>query len=60
MLTKTQIRTTLEKLPEQFTIDQFIDYLIFVDKVETGLRQSEDGLVHSKDHARQKLRQWLP
>ncbi|MBI5215787.1 MAG: hypothetical protein HY960_08545 [Ignavibacteriae bacterium] len=59
MLTKTQLQTTIEKLPEQFTVDQLIDYLVFTEKVERGLQQSEAGLVNSKEEAVQKLRKWL-
>ena len=38
MLTREQVRSTIDKLPENFTIDQLIDHLIFIDKVEEGLK----------------------
>ena len=59
MLTRTQVFSTIEKLPEQFSIDQLIDKLIFIDKVETGLKQSESGNVNTKEQAKQKLSKWL-
>ena len=59
MLTKTQVFNTIEKLPEQFSIDQLIDKLMFIDKVETGLKQSESGNVNTKEQAKQKLSKWL-
>lgn len=34
MITKTQIINALEQLPENLTIDQLVDHLIFVQKVE--------------------------
>jgi len=59
MLTRTQVFDTLEKMPEQFSIDQLFDKLLFVNKVETGLAQSENGQVNSKEQAKQKLSKWL-
>jgi len=55
MLTKTQVHNTVDKLPESFSIDQLIDRLLFIEKVETGLKQSEMGLVNTKEQTKQKL-----
>jgi len=59
MLSRTQVFNTVERLPEQFSIDQLIDKLIFIDKVETGLKQSILGNVNTKEQAKQKLSKWL-
>jgi len=59
MLNRTQVFHTIEKLPEQFSIDQLIDKLIFIDKVEIGLNQSILGNVNTKEQTKQKLFQWL-
>jgi len=59
MLTRTQVFDTLEKMPEQFSIDQLFDKLIFINKVEIGLSQSANGRVNSKEQAKQKLSKWL-
>ena len=55
MLTKTQIKNTLDSLPENVTIEQVIEHLIFLDKVNKGLNDSESGGVNTVDEARQKL-----
>ncbi|MBI9037489.1 MAG: hypothetical protein JEY97_05085 [Bacteroidales bacterium] len=59
MLTKTQVYSTVDKLPENFSIDQLIDSLLFIEKVEKGLKQSEMGLVNNKEKAKDKLSKWL-
>ena len=59
MLTRTQVFDTLEKMPEQFSIDDFIDKLLFINKIEIGLSQSANGQVNSKEQAGQKLSKWL-
>ena len=59
MLTKAQVFNSIESLPEQFSIDQLIDKLMFIDKVEFGLKQSESEKVNTKEQAKQKLSKWL-
>ncbi|MBI1184141.1 hypothetical protein GC194_07710 [bacterium] len=59
MITKTQIINSLDKLPDNLTIDQLVDHLIFVEKVEKGLDDSINGRVSSKEEAKEKLSKWL-
>jgi hypothetical protein len=59
MITKTQILHSLDKLPENLTIDQVIDHLIFVEKVQKGLNDSHNGRINTVDEAKQKLNKWL-
>ena len=59
MLTRTQVSDTLEKMPDQFSLDQLFDKLLFINKVETGLSQSANGQVNSNEQAKQKLSKWL-
>jgi len=55
VITKSQIITALDKLPERMSIDQLVDHLIFVEKVQKGRRDSENGNVYTKEKAKQKL-----
>ena len=59
MLTRTQVFDTLEEMPEQFSLDQLFDKLLFINKVEIGLLQSANGQVNSNEQAQQKLSKWL-
>ena len=59
MLTRTQVFNTVEKLPERFSIDQLINKLVFIDKVEKGFEQSKSGSVNTKEQTKQKLSKWL-
>jgi hypothetical protein len=58
-VTKTHLISTFEKLPENLTIDQVIDHRIFVEKVQKGLENSENGRVFTTDEAWNKLSKWL-
>jgi hypothetical protein len=46
-------------MPEQFSLDQFFDKLLFINKVEIGLSQSENEQVRSGEEAKRKLAKWL-
>jgi predicted transcriptional regulator len=59
MITKTHLISTFDELPENLTIDQVIDHIIFVEKVQKGLEDSENGRVFTTDEARKKLNKWL-
>ena len=59
MITKTQIIKSLDKLPENLTIDQVVDHLIFIEKVQKGLDDSLNGQINTKEETKQKLNKWL-
>jgi len=59
MITKTQLIHTLDELPENMTIDQVIDKLIFLDKVQKGLDDSTNGRTKTKNKAKQRLNKWF-
>ena len=59
MLTKTQIIDSLSNLPENVTIDQIIDHLVVVEKIQKGLNDSAEGKVYNKKDAKEKLKKWL-
>lgn len=58
MLTKEKVNRTIEDLPESFTIDQLIERLIFVEKVEEGIRQSDNGKVVSNEDVKLMIDKW--
>jgi len=59
MITKTQILHSLESLPENLTLDQVIDQLIFIEKVKKGQDDSDQGKVISKTEAKKQLNKWM-
>jgi predicted transcriptional regulator len=59
MITKSSVLATLEELPERFSVDEFLDRLIFLSKIEEGLEDSRKGRVYTTAEARRKLKKWL-
>lgn len=59
MITKEQIKNTLDSLPENVSIEQVIEHLIFLDKVQKGMEDSENGHINTVEEAKLKLNKWL-
>jgi hypothetical protein len=59
MLTKENVKKTIDKLPNSFSIDQLIDELLFVEKVNIGMLQSEQNQILTTRQAKLKLKKWL-
>jgi hypothetical protein len=58
MLTKDKVNKTINTLPDSFTIDELIDRLIFMEKVEVGYEQSESGKVISNEDVKMIIEKW--
>lgn len=59
MLDKNKVIDSLHSLPDNFTLDELIDRLVLVEKIEKGLEQSKEGKVYSSAEAKQQLKRWL-
>ena len=58
MITKEKLHKTIRSLPDSFTIDELIDQLIFIEKVEEGINQSVQGKVISNEDVKQMIDKW--
>jgi predicted transcriptional regulator len=59
MLTKDKIKKTIDTLPDNFTIEDVIEELILIDKIEQGIKDVEGGSVYTTDELKKKLSKWL-
>ena len=59
MITKTQLQAISDKLPDVFAVEDLIDRLVFMEKVQAGLGQSQNNIVNTKLEAEKKLSKWL-
>lgn len=57
-MTKTAVQESLEKMPDEFSIEEFIERLLFIQNVQEGLRQSERKETVPLEEVRQRLRKW--
>ncbi len=59
MLTKDKLKKTIDALPDHFTIEDVIEELIVIDKIEKGMKDVEEGNVLTNEQVREKLGKWL-
>ncbi len=58
MLTKSTVQKSIDRLPSQFSIDELIEQLIFIQKVEDGIQQSKDSNVVSHEDVKSVISKW--
>lgn len=59
MITKAKLKEQLEHLPEEFTIDELVERLILIEKVERGYQQSESGHYVSESDLDNEMEKWF-
>ncbi len=59
METKQQILRAIEELPEDAKVEDALDRLYLLYKVERGLRQADSGELISQEEVRQRMAKWL-
>ena len=59
MISKEKLLKSLEEMPEKINIDELLDKILFIQKVEEGLAQSTQGHVSSHESVKNEMRQWF-
>jgi hypothetical protein len=59
MLTKDKVKKTIDRMPENFTVDQVVEELVILNKIEEGLKDIEDNRVFTTNQVKQELKAWL-
>jgi hypothetical protein len=57
-MTKEIVATAIENLPDKFDLDELIERLIFIEKVEEGIREIEDGKGIPLEEVKQIVKGW--
>jgi predicted transcriptional regulator len=55
---RERVIETINKLPNEFDLETVIERLIFIDKVEKGLKQAEEGKTISHDEVKKRISKW--
>jgi len=59
MITKTRLINSLEKLPENLSIDDLVNHVVLIEKVQKGLDDVANGKLNTRSEAQKKLSRWL-
>ena len=51
-MTKNQVIQTVNKFPKEFELEQLLEKLIFIEKVENGLQQVKEGKTISHEQVK--------
>ena len=59
MISKEKLISQIESFPSELSIDELIDKLIFIDKLEERIQQSEKGETISEDELKNEMNEWF-
>ena len=59
MLTKSNVIKTINRLPDKFSIDELVDKMILLDKIEKGIKDADNGKTISDEELDKKIEEWL-
>jgi predicted transcriptional regulator len=57
-MNKETILAAFSDMPAQVTLDEVVECLIFIEKIEEGLRQSEAGQTISQEEIKKLAKSW--
>ena len=59
MLTKELVNSQIKEMPEEFTLDELIERLIIVEKVNRSLKEVEQGKTITEEELDEKMAKWF-
>ena len=60
MISKARLKEQIDKFPEdEISIDELIERLLFIEKLEKRIQKSEQGDVMSDKHVEQEMKEWF-
>lgn len=59
MLSKSKLQEQLDQLPDEFSLDEIIERLILLDKVERAELQSKNNEVVSQSNLDEEIEKWF-
>ncbi|WP_289030570.1 hypothetical protein [uncultured Algoriphagus sp.] len=59
MIKKNQLIETIESFPEEFTLEELVDKLILLDKIEKGNNDSIEGNTLSEVELEEEMKKWF-
>jgi len=59
MITKEKLQEHISKFPDEINIDDLIDRLVFIDKLEKRIQASDNNEVISEEELEKETQQWF-
>lgn len=58
-LTKSKVQEQIESLPDEFSLDLLVEKLILLQKIENGIKQSDNDEVVSEEELDKEIEEWF-
>lgn len=55
---KSTILNTLNKLPNKFNLDEFLERLIVIEKIDDGMEEAKSGKTINHDKVKKMVAKW--
>ena len=59
MLKKKELQQTIEHMPDEFSIDELVDKLRLLSKINRGLDEVKSGELKTHKEAKETVRTWF-
>lgn len=59
MLNKDLVRQQMENLPDNFSLEEFIERMILIAKIEAAEKQTDKHEVLSEDEVKKEIESWF-
>lgn len=58
MVTREKVLEAVKNMPQEFLIDDLMDKLLLLNKIEIGLDQSKNGETFTAEEAKKMIKEW--
>ena len=55
---KETVIETMTELPQEFDLDVLLEKLVFIEKVEKGLKQIQEGKTKTHEEVKEIVKKW--
>lgn len=59
MIKKKELTETIKNFPEEFTLEELVEKLILLDKIEKGNRDSIEGNTLTEKELEEEMKKWF-
>ena len=58
MLTKDKVLNTIAKFPDNFSLDELVERMILLEKIEKGLEDSNSNRIIDEEELERQIEKW--
>jgi len=59
MITKEKLKSYINDMPDEMSIDELVDRLVFIEKLENRIKESESGDLINEEDVKSDMEKWF-